>query len=786
MANVFSRFQKQPGGGSGESQEGNAVTAIDHDLSETINPEKNNPEIAMAGDLPTPFENEDDIPEDVRELPKVVRSIVSLEDDPTSPTITFRYFILCFIFVPPGAILYTIGAYRTTAAVYPILFVQIASHYVGQWLAEILPGRIIRVPFTKLSFSLNPGPWNAKENVLVTLTAASGATGNAAWSAISLAQLYYNTYIPVPVALFFMWAIVYIGYAMAALARQFLLYDPIYTWPYSLMQTAVFETMRKSSRDSRVARKQKYVFFMVFGFCIFWHFLPEYIFPFLSSLSFLCWVAPRNPVANFIGAGIGGMGFLNLSLDWANISNQSLISPMITPFWTTCVLTAAFVLNCWILLPAAKWGSLGEWKHNLMSNRVFLANGTKYPVAELIGPNHTFNETAYQHYGPVYMGAQAIWSLFFDYSSYISAFTWMLLFGWDNIRGTMAKLRERAASRGKDSINHFYTDRLNVIQRQYKEVPLWWYLALFVASFVTIVTILAKGYFFIPIWTFFVAILTSGFMIVPFSWLYSFSSFQVAIGTFNELLYGFMVHAVSGHKHPAGANTYGCIAGDIWYRAQYMLQDQKIGHYMHIPPRAVFFSQIFGELIGIPINYGIIQWVLRTKREYILGNIKDPLGQWTGQLLASYNTMGVQYVLIGPKRLFAQHMYKPLPWAFLYGAAAPFILYLLHRKWPKSKLKFHLWNVTIFGSGVSQFYGNLSTGYISRFIVGYISMRWYFRHRFETWRRYNFLIAAALDAGFNIAMLLMFLIFSSGKIIKMPLWWGNNEESVERCFALDN
>lgn len=121
-----------------------------------------------------------------------------------------------------------------------------------------------------------------------------------------------------------------------------------------------------------------------------------------------------------------------------------------------------------------------------------------------------------------------------------------------------------------------------------------------------------------------------------------------------------------------------------------MLQDQKIGHYMHVPPKAIFFSQIFGELIGVPINYGVIQWVVKAKRDYLLGDKEDPLGQWTGQLLANYNTMGVQYVLIGPKRLFAQHMYKPLPWAFLYGALAPIALYALHRAFPKSKLKFHL------------------------------------------------------------------------------------------------
>ena len=86
---------------------------------------------------------------------------------------------------------------------------------------------------------------------------------------------------------------------------------------------------------------------------------------------------------------------------------------------------------------------------------------------------------------------------------------------------------------------------------------------------------------------------------------------------------------------------------------------------------------------------------------------------------------------------------------------------------------------------MSQFYGNLSTGYISRFIVGYVCMYWFYRHRFQSWKRYNYLIAAAFDAGFNIAMLLIFVIFSSGKVISMPYWWGNNETSVERCFALE-
>jgi hypothetical protein len=59
-----------------------------------------------------------------------------------------------------------------------------------------------------------------------------------------------------------------------------------------------------------------------------------------------------------------------------------------------------------------------------------------------------------------------------------------------------------------------------------------------------------------------------------------------------------MVNSIKGHKSPVGAMVYGTIAGDAWYRAQMMLRDQKLGHYMHIPPRTVFFSQLFGSFLG--------------------------------------------------------------------------------------------------------------------------------------------------------------------------------------------
>lgn len=730
---------------------------------------------------------EDENDPEISQIPPQVRRAVSLHDDPTLPTITFRYFLLSVLFIIPGAFLSQMNTFRTTYAPYSVFFVQIASNYVGLWLAKILPKKTLRVPFTPKAwaFSLNPGPWSIKEHVLVTVTAASGATGNQGASPIAIADLYYGDKFHPAAAIFFMWAIDATGYSLAALARQLLLYDPEYPWFQALCQSALFETQRQNiAHPSKSARRQMHVFWLTFIGITLWQFLPEYVFPMTSSLAFLCWVAPNNPVANFMGSGLGGMGFLNLSFDWANISNYNAGVPLfLSPWWSQVVLFFSFAFCCWVLLPAAKYGGLGYYHHGLMTNRLLTADGSKYNITALVTAQNTFNQTSYEEQGPIFVGTQQLWSMFFDYASYVSSYAWIAFFGAGALRTAFQKFRARNARKDQGGINFQYTDRLNVLMRSYKEVPIWWYAALFVVSFVIICTLAAKDIIYIPVWTYFVGLATGALIVVPLSWLYAVSNFQLPIGTFNELFYGVMVQNLSTHKNPVGANIYGSIAGDAWYRAQYMLQDQKIGHYTHTPQRAIFFSQIFGICLGVPINYVALRWIVDTKREYLTGAVQDPANIWTGQSLATSVTTGLQYVLIGPSRLFQEQIFRPLPYAFLVGAIAPAVIYGLHRLFPRAK--FNLWNTTIFFSGGSIFYGNVSTGYFSRLIGGFIVMYWAYRYRYKLWAKYNFILAAAFDAGFNLNMLLVFLCFGSAKVISMPNWWGNNADSVERCFALD-
>lgn len=530
LSRAFTRRRAEPHAGGNAPEDIAASDPVEEKKNATLGDEKEifakttgveigNEEV-RGGSAKDDLKSDDYADDDptVRDLPWSVRRVVSLEDDPTLPTLTFRYFILTVIFVVPGAFLSQMSHYRTTSAAYSVFFVQIASNYFGIWLAKILPAKQIRLPFTSYGFNLNPGPWSTKEHVLVTISAASGATYNLAYAPVSIAELYFDEPFHPAVAVFFMWAVVITGYSFAAISRQFLLYDPQYPWFQALCQTALFETQKNERiQPTAVSRRQMIVFFSVLGGITLWQFLPEYVFPMLGSLAFLCWVAPENQVANFIGSGFGGMGFLNLSLDWSNLSYNGNL--FLLPFWTQVIMFAAFVVNCWVLIPAAKWGNLAEFKYGLMSNHVLQGNGTKYPLTDLVTQQGTFNETVYEEYGPLYLGAQMLWGIFFSYAAYTSALVWAILFGWSSMVKTVKKLKARYNDRSGKSINHQYTDQLNILQRSYKEVPLWWYAALFACSFIAIIVMLAAGQLYIPIWTYFVAILT-GAVIVTVSRLF--------------------------------------------------------------------------------------------------------------------------------------------------------------------------------------------------------------------------------------------------------------------------
>ncbi|KAJ6537332.1 OPT oligopeptide transporter [Mycena sp. CBHHK59/15] len=726
----------------------------DAKVSVSSDMEKGTGAIAHGDDI-VDVKGDDDDPA-YASLPQIVRELCSFEDDPSTPVLTWRFFLLSGAFTALGAWLTQMGFFRTTYVPYSIYFVQIGSLYVGKLMAASLPSK--KIGFGRFTFDLNPGPFSVKEHVAIVLAANTGATNNLGDYVLAPLAVFYEKPMNGWLAILFMWSAVFIGFSFATLARTFLIDNPATMFPLTLQQV-LFNAMRASfEMDSVTVRKQMRVFW--YGILIFflWEFLPEYIFPFTSSLAFLCWVTD-NPTANFLGSGLGGAGLLNFTLDWSNIGSSLIYYP----YWSQA--------RAWILVPI---GALsGAWQNDLypmQTQTLYLTNGSRYPTAKLMNVDYTLNEALYEQLGAPKMSAQLRWAYFFSYTAYLGAFVSLWLF-----QGPMLWKTIKAARTG----DRLYDDKLCQLMKPYPRVPLWWNLALFVIPAAVIIALAATGVLYLPLYTVFVALGFGALIVVPMSYVYAVSGYQVPVGYFNELLYGYVINA-GGSRHPVGSLSYRTISGQCWYEACSMLSDMKLGHYFHIPPRATLFAQVWGILVGVPVNYATILWVVNTKGDYLNGSAVDPNNQWTGQTVISLNNQGIAFALVGPKKLFNDPMYSVLPYGFVLGAGIPIILYLLHRKWPRAR--FDLWNVPIFATTMENFYGNISNFILTWFILGSINHLYIKKYKYKFWKTYAYIAGAAADTGYNLNMLMLFIAFSAVKVTTAPNWWGNNIDSVERCF----
>ncbi|KAJ7153089.1 OPT oligopeptide transporter [Mycena crocata] len=711
---------------------------------------------------------ESDAPE-YTNFSQLVRDVVSFEDDPTMPTVTFRVVVLSMLFVCLGAFT---GAYfyRTTTANFSVFFVVLGSWPLGKMMERFLPD--YRIPLGRFSFSLNPGPFSAKEHVLIGIAGNAGSNGTRTTYLPANAKIYYHIDMNHAVALLFGWAVSMIGFCFAALVRQILIYDPLFVFPVSLQQVAVYRSIHNGT-DGHSNRQMRGFWCICIAIFV-WQFLPEFIFPMTAALAPICWMGGRNKNASFVGSGLGGMGVLNFSLNAANITS----SVMTQPFSVQVTLFVGFVITIWILVPIAYFGNLwGSPTLRVLSNGLFTKNGTAYPFAsirELLQLNLTPH---YDEVGVAYAGAQYLWVIFFSYATFMSSFVWMFLFHGPRI---LAAIKSIMAGK------RVHNDRLSNLMKPYPEVSTRIFMAMFGAASLILILIVIRGHVYMPLFALFVGLAMGAAATLPLSLVYAISGYPVDMGYTNELVYGYMLQSPGASRHPLGQLTYRLISGNVWYVTRHLIEEQKIGHYMHVPPTDVMICQLLGSSLGLGVNYATMLWVLATRIDYLREIQVDPNNQWasplpyTGQDLKLYNNAGIQYSLVGPRMLFGDTRYKPLLYGFAVGAVAPLIMWLLHRRFKKPQ--FNLWNTTILFANMSRYRGKITTGSLTQFILGFIWNFWLFRYRYTVWKMWAYITGAAIDTGFSLNLMVIWISVGAAGIT-MPAWWGNNAVSVERCFG---
>jgi len=215
--------------------------------------------------------------------------------------------------------------------------------------------------------------------------------------------------------------------------------------------------------------------------------------------------------------------------------------------------------------------------------------------------------------------------------------------------------------------------------------------------------------------------------------------------------------------------TYGYIA---MYQAIVFLADLKLGHYMKIPPREMFIVQTVGTVIAGLMNVGTAYMMYHLIPDICIAET----GDWQCSSANVFYSASVIWGVIGPAKMFGPGAYYyALLWWFVIGAIAPIPFWLLSRKYPNSFWKYVHTPVILGATAIMP--PAKPVMYTSWIVVAFIFQFYMYRYRHGWWRKFNYVLSAAMDSGVAVSGIAIFFAFEYwGTEIE---WWGTQQDCPE-------
>ncbi|XP_021682675.1 oligopeptide transporter 3 isoform X2 [Hevea brasiliensis] len=404
-----------------------------------------------------------------------VALVVPETDDPTLPVMTFRAWFLGLTSCVLLIFLNTFFTYRTQPLTISAILMQIGVLPIGKFMARTLPTKEYKI--FGWGFTLNPGPFNIKEHVIITIFANCGVSygGGDAYSigAITVMKAYYNQSLNFLCGLLIVLTTQILGYGWAGMLRRYLV-DPVEMWwPSNLAQVSLFRALHeKEPRRKGMTRMRFFLIVMTASFL--YYALPGYLFPILTFFSWVCWIWPHSITAQQIGSGYHGLGIGAFTLDWAGISAYHG-SPLVTPWSSILNVGIGFVMFIYIIVPLCYWkyNTFDARKFPIFSNQLFTSSGNKYDTTKILTPDYQLNVPAYDSYGKLYLSPLFALSIGSGFARFTATLTHVALFhGRDILR------------QSRSAMKNAKLDIHAKLMQSYKQVPEWWFLILLVGSIV--------------------------------------------------------------------------------------------------------------------------------------------------------------------------------------------------------------------------------------------------------------------------------------------------------------
>ncbi|KAG6837863.1 hypothetical protein H0H93_013016 [Arthromyces matolae] len=679
-----------------------------------------------------------------------VRAAVSTKDDPDMPVNTFRMWFLGLFFSIAVAFTNQLFSLRYPSVFITGIVAQLLALPLGKFLEYALPKR--RFNTFGYVWSFNPGPFNVKEHVCITVMANVVMNGAYATDIILTQKIFYRQHVSYGYQILLVLSTQIIGFSFGGFLRQFVVWPASMIWPSALVNCVLFTTLHEkwTQREPGHQPRQRF-FFIVLAASFVWYWFPGLIFTALSVFNWVCWIVPNNVAVNALFGTSTGLGMGIFTFDWSMISYVG--SPLVTPWWSQANTIAAFVVMFWVLAPILYFTNAWDTAYLPISSTFAFDNtGSRYNISSIVTEDGLFDEAAYAAYSPLLMSATLAVAYGVLFASFVAVFIHTFLwFRNDIIRRFRSSLKDER-------------DVHSRLMLRYAEVPQWWFGILFVVCFIILLVTVSVFPTQLPAWAALVGVILSAIMAIPVAMLQAITNQIVPTQVMYETIAGYMLPG-----RPVANMIFKAIGFMGAQQAVLFSGDMKLGHYMKVPPRVMFSVQLVAAVVSCFVVIFVQDWLLSNidgicTREQVNGFVCPSS--------STFATSSLVFGGIGPKRIFSPGApYAPIMWFFALGGLLPIPFYLLARRYPLSFWRFI--NIPAAFSGLGAMPPANGINYASWAIVGFVFNFVIRRYRFRWWVRYNYILSAGLDAGVVIAMFVIFFAITYPTTVEIN-WWGNN------------
>ena len=160
-------------------------------------------------------------------------------------------------------------------------------------------------------------------------------------------------------------------------------------------------------------------------------------------------------------------------------------------------------------------------------------------------------------------------------------------------------------------------------------------------------------------------------------------------------------------------------------------------------------------------------WLMETVPNICL----DKKSVWTCPNDTVFYNASIIWGLIGPRRIFGNlGTYTAINWFFLGGAIAPILVWLATKAFPQQEW-IRLINMPVLIGATGSMPPATAVNYTSWIVVGFLSGFVVYRYKPNWWRRHNYVLSGALDAGLAFMAVLIYFCLNLEEVNLE--WWGN-------------